>query len=408
MTNVKSKITAFLMLGATFTLPRIKNLNATHATRMQSIRQMGLGAEFCDFANERSGERELCSLPNEFVPSSGGDGWVCLSPYGRWDHKKGTQVFSRIQAEEICNEFQSLLNTPRRWLGIPWYIGHPDHPDFADKYTDTRAYGRIKALEAREEGLFANVKWSPEGEKLIESEAYHGHSVNWSCEKVGNIWFPRRLKSVGFTNDPNIPCEPVTLANEKEFMLLQQLIEKLGLGAEATEEDVLRTVDETLKAVTEYKQAKTDHEAAREKIVEKEKELQKAYDESREASEDLAEAEKQLEETKTCLSNERAARADMAVEQLITAGKITAADKDATRAALVADFDAKYTDLANAKPGLKTTAATGDLGKRKEGASAKDAFVELVNERMAKRGESWELAWQKAKKEHKELFDQIQ
>jgi len=100
---------------------------------------------------------------------------------------------------------------------LPWYIGHPDHPAFSDRYKDTRAYGRIKELEARDDGLWASVKFGNEGESLIADESFHGHSVNWFLRedpKQKGVWRPYKLKSVGFTNEPNIPVPPLTSANE--------------------------------------------------------------------------------------------------------------------------------------------------------------------------------------------------
>ena len=146
---------------------------------------------------------------------SAGDNWYQLSPYGDWGHSGGSQRFTKADAEAIVNEFNSLSSTPRRLLGLPWYIGHPDHPEFAQKYTDTKAYGRIKKLEAREDGLWGNVKWSEAGKSLVNEEAFGGHSINWRVKRdKDGFWRPTSVKSVGFTNEPNIPVQPATHANE--------------------------------------------------------------------------------------------------------------------------------------------------------------------------------------------------
>lgn len=155
---------------------------------------------------------------NEFsVATSDRMRWVCVAPYGDWPNKQGLQRFTKADAQAICNEFHSVLNTPQRILGAPWYVGHPDHPAFNERYKDTKAYGRIKKLEAREDGLWAGVRFNGDGEKLIADEAFHGHSVNWFLkqdDRDKRAWRPFRLKSVGFTNEPNIPVNPVTTANE--------------------------------------------------------------------------------------------------------------------------------------------------------------------------------------------------
>lgn len=177
--------------------------------------------KLANFANTISSVLEVPSalFSNEFpaVNEASKTRWVCLAPYGDWPNAQGLQRFQKPDAVAIVNEFNSLLNTPQRILGAPWYIGHPDHPAFNERYKDTKAYGRIKTLEAREDGLWAGIKFNPDGERLIADEAFHGHSVNWFLKQDAadkRAWRPFRLKSVGFTNEPNIPVSPVTLANE--------------------------------------------------------------------------------------------------------------------------------------------------------------------------------------------------
>lgn len=143
--------------------------------------------------------------------------WVCIAPYGDWPNPQGLQRVQKDDAVQVVNEFNSILNTPQRILGLPWYIGHPDHPSFKERYKDTKAYGRIKRLEARGDGIYAGVKFGGDGEKLIADEAFDGHSVNWFLkqdQQNKRVWRPFRLKSVGWTNEPNIPVPTLTSANE--------------------------------------------------------------------------------------------------------------------------------------------------------------------------------------------------
>jgi hypothetical protein len=143
--------------------------------------------------------------------------WVCIAPYGDWPNSQGMQRIQKSDAVKMVNEFNSLLGTPQRMLGLPWYVGHPDHPAFANKYKDTAAKGRIKKLEARDDGLYAGVKLNETGEKILTNEEFEGHSVNWYLKedpKAKNVWRPFRVKSVGWTNEPNIPVPTMTTANE--------------------------------------------------------------------------------------------------------------------------------------------------------------------------------------------------
>lgn len=359
----------------------------------------GGGSDPVFLANEAAEPEEPQLLGNEFAP--GQDGWVMLAPYGDFQHSAGVQRFTKEDAQTLVNEFNSLLGIPVRLLGLPWYVGHPDHPKFKDRYPDTRAYGRIKGLQAREEGLFANVKWSPLGEELIRSEAYHGHSVNWGAVKRGGVWRPVRIKSVGFTNDPNIPVPPVTLANEIEDSMKEQLLQKLGLPADATDEAILAAVDLANEAKQRADQAEAEKANA---------EAAKSTAETALANETAAKtaAETAKTEAETALANERKARIGLLLDGAIAAGKVTAADRERWEADLEANFEAKATELANAKPVIKTESATKNLGQRKETKAASDKVVELVNERMAKTGEEWAPAWAAVKREHPALFDQME
>jgi hypothetical protein len=167
-------------------------------------------------------EMDVCVFGNQRMLEA--DGWVQLAPYGDFANvdargQKVIQRFGREDAERIVQDFKSRASEPGNLLGLPWYIGHPDHPRFRGKpgHTDSTAKGRIKALEARADGLYANVKFNGAGQKLLEDEAFHGHSVNWNAAPAGRdkgcqVYSPISLKSVGFTNMPQIPVIPAMLS----------------------------------------------------------------------------------------------------------------------------------------------------------------------------------------------------
>ena len=356
-------------------------------------------------ANEGDPE-ELHLLSNEFTPGS--DGWVRLSKYGNFPHAQGLQRFFKDDAVNLINEFNGLLRTPQRLLGLPWYIGHPDHPKFKDRYTDTKAYGRIKAMEARDDGLFANVKWSPAGEELIRSEAFHGHSMNWGCRLINGAYVPVRLKSVGFTNEPNIEVDPITLANEEDTLMKKQLIEKLGLPADATDEQVLAAVDLANEAKNRADQADADKAAAEAAKTTAETALANEVTAKTAAETAKADADAAKATAETALANERKARIGLVLDGAIRDGKITTADRDRVAGELEANFETRLTELANAKPVVKTEPRTKNLGQRKETSAASDKVVELVNERMSKTNEDWTVAWAVVKRENPALFVQMQ
>jgi hypothetical protein len=185
------------------------------------------------------------------------ESWAQLAPFGDWDNASGMQRFRAEDAHTIVNEFSSMAGLPQRALGLPWYVGHPDFPAMKDRYTDTAAKGRIRKLDVREDancaacragkgckahGLFANVEWNDDGKALIAKKAFHGHSVNWRMRKEGAVWRPFTIKSVGFTNEPQIPVAPVTFANEEQ-----------------TEADAVTFVNETAETKTNGMKKLTDY-----------------------------------------------------------------------------------------------------------------------------------------------------
>ena len=185
-----------------------------------------------DATNAEQGILSGCVASANQYSAATKDNWVLLSPYGVFPNAVGDQHFTQDDAQAICNEFDSAPNTGVRTLGLPWYVGHPDHPAFKSQHTDTSAKGRIKELEARADGLWANVKWNDEGKTLIANQSYHGHSTNWRMRKDARGEFhPFSLKSVGFTNEPGIPVPAITAANQKGKIMTQAEIDAANAKA---------------------------------------------------------------------------------------------------------------------------------------------------------------------------------
>lgn len=327
------------------------------------------------------------------------DGWVQLSPFGRFPNAQGLQEFARSDAEAIVNEFESLKNTPQRLLGLPWYIGHPDHPRFADKYRDTKAYGRIKALEVRDDGLFANVKWSAAGRQLVEDGAFHGHSVNWRVRKVGAVFRPFSLKSVGFTNDPQIPVQPA-LANETQpttDMLPKWLIEMLVAAGALKADAAAPATEEEAKALL----APFFANSAKLPVAE----ADKAKAETALANEVAAHGvtKGRLATAETGFVNERKAHAASLLSAAEKEGRLKPADRAAFEAEFANEFGSAAARLAALKPELKTerrparfgtTELVSTTGQRRE------RTRQMVNERMKQAGEDYDtaFAWVQANK----------
>lgn len=414
------------------------------------------------------------------VNETSDDGWVQLSPFGDFPNSRGMQRVRPEDANAIVNDFNSPVNLEARALGLPWYVGHPDDRSFANKYPDQKAKGRIKKLAVRsdmncpnclemsnenpcpEHGLFAKVKWNSEGKQLIKDEAFHGHSVNWRVKQDGPVFRPTSLKSVGFTNDPQIPVAPVTSVNEKANMnTLMDWIKKL-LGKENSvdfnETTAVNEMDAwyntkckpamdaqaaTMKNEAEAKTAVTAlnlpfgdtpviiflaNEVVRARGAESQLTQEKIsmVNERDAASGKVTtlETEKQTwanekatltterDSAKTSLVNERKVAAAALGEYAVASGRLTKAQEAAFVNEATENFSNARTKLAAMPATWRPQTQAIDMKKRHttDMANAKERSEkvhEFVNEKMATKKWDYNRAFAAVKAEHPDLFTQM-
>lgn len=158
--------------------------------------------------------------------------WMRIAPLGDHPHPFGIQRLNKNSAQKMIRQFYSLQGIIKRcFAALPIYVGHPDDINFSNRpdHQDKIIYGRIHDLEVRKDGLWAFSRWSKNGQKLIEgtAPAYQYLSPRWVMHHMGdNIFEPRRLISVGLTNQPNIPsnslCSPAS--DNNPFFTLTQIL----------------------------------------------------------------------------------------------------------------------------------------------------------------------------------------
>ena len=95
------------------------------------------------------------------------------------------------------------------------------------------ARGWITELQAREDGVWGRVDWTPEGNTLVVNRSYRGISPALSSDKAtGRV---HRVLRAGLTNVPNFTM--TTLHNQESTRMeldLGRLRTALGLGADAS------------------------------------------------------------------------------------------------------------------------------------------------------------------------------
>ena len=387
---------------------------------------------------EGSGD-SLLGCANEFQILQ--DKWLII-PYGDAKYKQhGVDCIQRL-THESAGKMVAMFNSvrgklTRRFGGLPFYVGHPDHPELEDKYADTKSYGWIMAMNAGTDGLALEVNWSEPGHVLVANAHYKYFSPFWLAKVVGmehgkKIAEPTWLQSCGFTNNPNWPVYP--LANENinqpkegsDMGLLEKLRAIIGLDS-GTEDDVVSAVThlvEAAKKIREAVDAKWDAESAAHTALDNSKPLDEvvgnvikmvseadtalANEKTAKEAVDLALANEKTAKTEieTSFGSERKERIVLLVNEAVVAGKVLPADVDSWQSDLEADFDGKSVELANAKQTIKTAQKAGNLGGRngETQAGTDTEILTLVNEKREKTGLDYHNAFLAVKRESPSLF----
>ncbi len=160
-----------------------------------------------------------------------------LSPYGTFEHPEGLQSISSADA-------QRCIRKTRTWrfrLGlkkIPVYLGHPDDPLFKNEHSDPRIYGYVKNLCADGDGLWVFVKLTKYGHTFLSKSPRQYLSPRWVLCKTEHqtAYHPERLLSVGLTQHPNLPVQPIAFdAFPKKSFGLRVLLRALTKRQRSTE-----------------------------------------------------------------------------------------------------------------------------------------------------------------------------
>jgi hypothetical protein len=164
--------------------------------------------------------RESFSLPE--------DGWYQVAPLGVFPHAASgvVQIVDEESCEAMAHAFQRD-STSDNFAGLLIDFDHFS----LDVGSKSEAAGWITGLEARNNGLWAQIRWSDTGEAAVRGGRYRFLSPVWSradCVDLGeNQVRPVRLLNAAVTNDPNLkglvplsnrsgnpqPPEAATLAN---------------------------------------------------------------------------------------------------------------------------------------------------------------------------------------------------
>jgi len=362
------------------------------------------------FCNDSTSE-QVFTNGNEL--SVGEDGFALLAPYGDSKYRIPANggfltVIQRITKEnavEMVNAFNSLVGRVHRWMkGAPIYLGHPDDATTGHKYPVKDEMGMFADLQVRDNGLYVRPMFNSKGAAVLERPEKLFFSGRWPVKKTGDkdgmpVYEPTSVTSIGITRNPNLPTE---MLNENTNIMdkskLIALLAKSGitLSNEATDEAILAEFDKLNSA-----KAAADLQLSNEK-AEKEAALAK------------------VKEAELTLQNERNAQAITLINERITSGVITAAEKPLWENRLKADFVNESKALLDLKPKIKTNGAPGVDGSRSripaETKQASEQLIQFANAKMdevrkakpsASHQDQWREAFALASAEHPALVTAI-
>ncbi len=249
--------------------------------------------------------------------------WVPVAPYGEHPSPDGSYVqrFSREQADKVVTTWNSITGVAARafknlWHGLgakhtcPVWDGHPE----TDKrrWPKAKLLAEITDLRTGNDGLEGRIRWTgnarPRGPLYPSPLWWH-----WPPAGEPPAVFPELLESIGLVATPNIASVPAWTQNASPNLASQgaaegvtdpnhnntanqmdkkKIIEMLGLGADATDEQIeqaLKGAGQTANALQTANAAKTDAET---KLV-------TAQDQLTTANADLATAQADVTSLKT-------------------------------------------------------------------------------------------------------------
>jgi hypothetical protein len=320
-------------------------------------------------------------------------------PYGDYPHPKGVQKFNRASAEIMA----SLHND-----ATPVYKGHPDVPGRPDSDPSAPAWGWTDRIEPLENGANFYRRMNERGSSAITNAEFRFYSPYWDLRPVKGGLQPVRLRSIGLTNNPRIPVPPIANDNTEPMKLSPKVAKLLGLAEDGDH------TDETISAACD---------ALTTKITGNETAANDAQTKLTTTQAELTTIKGQLSAANDALKAARTARIDLVLGNLVTANKLTGAERDTARAELLAienddQIGTRLEELGKADPKLKTKPVTGNLGDEKsklkqaenDAAARAEKIRTAVDEELESIGNDmvpskrYDMAFARARNKHPELF----
>lgn len=203
------------------------------------------------------------------------DGWYQIEPKGEHPNQAAgvIQVIDDKAMKSIVEHFNQDAAAGKLRHGNEMLIDHEHFSDQPDK--ETRAYGWLVELQAREDGIYGRVRWSKTGAEAVDGGDYRFFSTEYApkdcveCQVASgdgltltNMNNNRGQKPI--TNrDPGSPVNQSTTETKR----MNTIASQLGLAADASEESILAEVTRLLNRVTEMIPHEEENKTLRERLA---------------------------------------------------------------------------------------------------------------------------------------------
>ncbi len=307
-----------------------------------------------------------------------------LSPYGEYPVTDETgnkimQVIDQEAANAMAQNFTTLASKiANMFKGIPIYEGHADNARWSEQNPGHKAsaIGRIKSIEAGDDGIYVTSVFNSEGAELISGEApkYSGHSPHWRLTPIAGrpgYYRPVILWSDALTNTPNI-VDNIIAMNSADEIDIEEFSEEIEVDETDEQSTNMKLTASALKILGLLPEAQPTAEeisAAVEKLF-SQLETERAAKVTAEG--DVTAANSRIGTIEGELTQIRSHAVDIVVLDAINSGRITEAQKPQWVTALNTSFASEHAKLINLVPVLNTASKLGNVSRTVDVANSGD------------------------------------
>lgn len=276
---------------------------------------------------------------------AGAPEWTLVMPYGELRAKDGRRWTNpQANASKVIQASLAIAGS----TDMPFDYDHQLDLSAVPKVGGTApASGWIKELEARDDGIYARVEWTARASAAIDAREYRYVSPVFDFDKTGLVVALRRA---ALTNRPALDLPALASEHTQgEGMDYSKIAQALGLGADATEDQILAALAKLTSATAAASElakvrtglklgADADGEAILTAIA--------AQSVGGDATEAVVALQTRLNTVETALASDRASAK---VDGMIKAGKIAPAART-VYLAIASETPARFDELMKDAP----------------------------------------------------------